>query len=351
MTRLSLDIICPVFREAEGIALFHARLSRVLDGLVNYICRVIYVVDPAGDGSEAILSGLRIGDPRIEVVLMSRRFGHQNCLVAGLNLSHGDAAVMLDCDQQHPPELIPELVRQWEAGADIVQTVRAHSAKTGFFRRTGSSLFYRLFRKLGNLDLPVGAADFRLLARPVVTVFNEHIHEQNPFLRGLVHWVGFNVRYVAFEPEPRANGTSAYRPSALLGFALNGWCSFSKMPLRTCVLFGFGIALLAALVTVAQIIAYLFGRTYVPGWLTLMIAPAFLGGVQLIFLGVIGEYIGLIFDEVKGRPRYIIQHHHRARLDSAKWDAAEPWTGQRAEPASLDPQQRPQPLDSTGWRR
>jgi len=328
MSRRSLDVICPVFREAQGIRLFHQRLTGVLNGMGDYDWRIIYVIDPSGDGSEAVLAEIGAQDPRVDVVVMSRRFGHQVCLVAGLDLSLGDAAIMLDSDQQHPPEVIPELVREWEAGADIVQTVRADTSETGFLKRTTSRLFYRLFRKLGSLDLPVGAADFRLVSRPVVAIFRERIREQNPFLRGLVHWVGFNVRYVAFTPETRRHGASAYRPMVLLGFALNGWCSFSKVPLRICVLSGIAFALLAAAITVAQIIAYLCGQYYVPGWLSLVIPPAFFGGIQLVFLGVIGEYIGLIFDEVKHRPRYIIQHHHRAGAGAAEPEGAEVWPGQ-----------------------
>lgn len=327
MSRRSLDVICPVFREADGIALFHRRLTGVMDGLAGYDWRVIYVIDPAGDGSEEVLAAIGAQDPRVDVIVMSRRFGHQVCLAAGLDLSQGDAAIMLDSDQQHPPEVIPQLVREWEAGADIVQTVRADTVETGFLKRTTSRLFYRLFRKLGSLDLPMGAADFRLLSRPVVTVFRERIREQNPFLRGLVHWVGFNVRYVAFTPEVRQFGASAYRPMVLLGFALNGWCSFSKVPLRICVVSGISFALLAALITLGQIVAYLLGHNDVPGWLSLVIPPAFFGGIQLVFLGVIGEYIGLIFDEVKHRPRYIIQHHHRAAV-AVEPEGAEVWPGQ-----------------------
>lgn len=330
MTRRTLDVVCPVFREAQGIAAFHERLAGVMDSLVDYDWRVIYVVDPAGDGSELVLTGIGALDPRIDVVVMSRRFGHQVCLVAGLDLSQADAVIMLDSDQQHPPEVIPQLVREWEAGADIVQTVRTDTLQTGFLKRTTSRLFYRLFRKLGSLDLPVGAADFRLLARPVVAIFRERIREQNPFLRGLVHWVGFNVRYIAFTPEVRRTGSSAYRPLVLVGFALNGWCSFSKVPLRICVLSGMFFALFAALITLAQTVAYLLGHNYVPGWLSLVIPPAFFGGIQLVFLGVIGEYIGLIFDEVKHRPRYIIQHHHRAGPAPIGPEGAEAWPGQTA---------------------
>lgn len=323
MTRRAIDVICPVFREAAGIAQFHARLSGVLEGMPAFDWRVIYVVDPARDGSEALLEGIAAKDRRVDVIVMSRRFGHQVCLVAGMDASRGDAAIMLDSDQQHPPELIPELVAAWEAGADIVQTLRADGQETGLLKRTTSRLFYNLFTRMGSLDLPTGAADFRLLSRQVVEVFRDRVQEQNPFLRGLVHWVGFNVRYVSFTPETRRHGTSSYRPMVLLGFALNGWCSFSKAPLRLCVTAGIGLALLAAVVTLLQILAYILGGTEVPGWLSLVIGPAFFGGVQLIFLGVIGEYVGLIFDEVKRRPRYIIQHHHRAEGSAAPAPAEE----------------------------
>jgi polyisoprenyl-phosphate glycosyltransferase len=307
-----IDIICPVFREAQGIGAFHRRLAAVLDSLAgSYLFRVIYVVDPAGDGTEDALAAIVARDKRAEVLVMSRRFGHQTCLVAGIDLSRGDAAIMLDSDQQHPPELIPAMLRSCEEGAQIVQMIRADTAETGLLKRLTSRWFYRLFRRIGSVDLPVGAADFRLLARPVVEVLRAQLREHNPFLRGLVHWVGFNVRYIAFEPEARQFGRSAYRPLGLLRFALNGWCSFSKMPLRICAITGLVMALLAAIATVAQIAAYMFGTVEAPGWLTLVVVTTFFGGVQLVFLGIIGEYVGLIFDEVKGRPRYLIQQHVR----------------------------------------
>ena len=318
MIARAIDIICPVFREAQGIGAFHDRLAAVLDALVeSYAFRVIYIVDPAGDGTEDALAAITARDRRVEVLVMSRRFGHQTCLVAGLDLSRGDAAIMLDSDQQHPPELIPALLRACDEGAQIVQMIRADTAATGLLKRVTSRWFYQLFRRIGSVDLPVGAADFRLLTRPVVEVLRSKMREHNPFVRGLVHWVGFNVRYIAFEPEARQFGSSAYRPLGLMRFALNGWCSFSKVPLRICAITGLIMALLAAIATVAQITAYMFGTVEAPGWLTLVVVTTFFGGVQLVFLGIIGEYVGLIFDEVKGRPRYVIQHHFRARDVSA----------------------------------
>jgi polyisoprenyl-phosphate glycosyltransferase len=309
-----IDVICPVFREAKGITAFHDRLAPVLDALGgSYAFHIIYVVDPAGDDTEDVLTAIASRDRRVEVVVMSRRFGHQTCLVAGLDLSRGDAAIMLDSDQQHPPELIAVLLQNFEDGAQIVQMIRTDTGQSGLLKRLTSRWFYQLFRRLGSVDLPVGAADFRLLARPVVEVLRTELREQNPFLRGLVHWVGFNVRYVAFEPEARQFGQSAYRLPGLLRFALNGWCSFSKMPLRICVITGLAMAFLAAVTTVAQIAAYMLGTVKAPGWLTLVVVTTFLGGVQLVFLGIIGEYVGLIFDEVKARPRYIVQHHYRSR--------------------------------------
>ncbi|HXA21576.1 MAG TPA: glycosyltransferase family 2 protein [Acetobacteraceae bacterium] len=309
-----IDIICPVFREERGIMAFHDRLVAVLDVLAgSYAFHIIYVVDPAGDRTEEVLAAIAARDRRVEVLVMSRRFGHQTCLMAGLDLSRGAAAIMLDSDQQHPPELIPVLLRNWEEGVEIVQTIRGETSETGLLKRLTSRWFYQLYRRLGSMDLPVGAADFRLLGQPVVQLFRTKLREQNPFLRGLVHWVGFNIRYVAFEPEARPFGRSAYRPLTLLKFALNGWCSFSKTPLRICVITGLALAVLAAIATVLQVFVYMSGHADVPGWLTLIVVTTFLGGVQLVFLGVIGEYVGLIFDEVKARPRYIVQQHYHSR--------------------------------------
>jgi dolichol-phosphate mannosyltransferase len=244
---------------------------------------------------------------------MSRRFGHQMALVAGLDASTGDAAVMLDSDLQHPPELIIDLVRNWEEGADIVQAVRTDGQEVASWKRLTSRWFYKTFMRVGSVELKSGAADYRLLSRKVVDVFRADLREHSPFLRGLVSWVGFNVRYVPFNTEARASGSTKYRLSTLVEFAINGVTSFSKMPLRLCIGMGMTVALFSLIYGVFTVVWAVVHTRDVPGFPTLITAVSFLGGVQLVFLGVLGEYISVIFDEVKDRPRYLIAHRIEAR--------------------------------------
>ena len=306
----TIDIVCPVFREEEAINLFHQRLMAVLNGhRGNYQFRVRYVLDPSGDQTEAILKTIVQSNEHVEALVMSRRFGHQAALVAGMDHSDAEAVIMLDSDLQHPPELIPELLRRWAEGADIVQTVRQDRGEIPVLKRMTSRWFYLLFLKLGGVGLQVGAADYRLLSRRVVGIFRSEVREHNPFLRGLVGWVGFRVDYVPFVPAARLHGRSKYQLATLFNFALNGVCSFSKVPLRLCVSVGLVLSLLSLIAGIAQISLYLVGSVDVPGWSSLFAAVIFIGGIQLFFLGVLGEYISLIFDEVKNRPRYIVSQY------------------------------------------
>jgi dolichol-phosphate mannosyltransferase len=308
----SLCILCPVYREEAGIRAFHQRLQRALAPLrERYAVTTLYALDPSPDRTELELQALSAEDITVETLVMSRRFGHQAALLAGMDECRADALVMLDSDGQHPPELIPELVARWEAGADIVQTLREDAREAVWIRRATSRWFYKLLQRVGSVELKSGAADFRLLSRPVLEVFRRELRERNPFVRGLVSWVGFNICYIAFRPELRAAGGSNYRASTLLNFALQGIASFSKAPLRACAALGLVIALLSFLSGAAQLLMYFVRDVNVPGWASLFAALSFLGGVQLFFLGVIGEYVGLIFDEVKARPRYLMRHRYR----------------------------------------
>ncbi len=304
----SIDVICPVFQEEEVIESFHEKLVEALSKLgARYQIRIVYVLDPSPDRTEAKLFALSKQDPRIEILVMSRRFGHQAALMAGMDHSAADAVVMLDSDLQHPPELIVQFVRRWEDGADIVQAIRNDGRNIHPAKRLTSRWFYLLFEKIGAVDLQVGAADFRLMSARVVRIFQTQMREHNPFLRGLVGWVGFRVDYIAFVPAQRTKGRSKYGAATLFNFALNGICSFSKAPLRFCTVTGIVLALLSILAGAAQIVAYfVFTKTNVPGWASLVASVTFLGGLQLFFLGVIGEYVGLVFDEVKNRPHYLV---------------------------------------------
>jgi dolichol-phosphate mannosyltransferase len=223
--------------------------------------------------------------------------------------SSADAIIMLDSDLQHPPELIPQLVERWEDGADIVQAVRNDNCDINPVKRLTSRWFYQLFRQIGVVELQVGAADYRLIDARIARIFQAQIREHNAFLRGLVGWVGFRVDYLPFVPKRRTKGRSKYRATTLVNFALNGICSFSKAPLRFCIGTGILLAALSIVGGIIQIIAYFFGNANLPGWASLVAGVSFLGGLQLFFLGVIGEYVGLIFDEVKNRPHYLVAKH------------------------------------------
>jgi dolichol-phosphate mannosyltransferase len=308
-----IDIVCPVYQEEKGIRQFHRALCAVIDKAKD-ACefRIRYVLDPSPDRTEDVLRSIALEDDRVEVLVMSRRFGHQAALVAGLDVSDADAAVMLDSDLQHPPELILTFLQCWERGAEIVQAIRSDGNDAGWLARHGSRAFYRLFDRLGATDLQPGAADFRLISRRVVDVLRSEIREQNPFLRGLIGWMGYRIEYVPFVPEKRLAGSSNYRPATLFALGFNGILSFSKRPLRWCVGIGAVLAALAFLGGFIQLGVYLMGTIEVPGWASLFAAVVFLGGVQLFFLGVLGEYLGLVFDEVKSRPRYLVSHSYRS---------------------------------------
>ena len=309
---MTIDIVCPVFREEASIETFHRALLEGTTALTpEFALRFIYVVDPSPDGSEELLQAVAQKDKRVTVIVMSRRFGHQAALLAGLDASAGDAVVMLDSDMQHPPSLIPTLVAQWKSGADIVQTLRQDGENISAGKRWTSALFYRLFERFSKIQINSGAADYRLLSRKVADIFRHQLPEHNPFFRGLVTWIGYKIVYVPFTPAKRAGGTSNYSLSALITFALNGLCSFSKLPLRVCIILGFFLAIMSLLGGAYLIAEYfLRGTTVVPGWATLVAVICFGISVNLFFLGVLGEYIGLIFDEVKNRPRYLIGRIH-----------------------------------------
>lgn len=307
----NIDIVSPVYREQDLIEKFHAALDAATKKLLDrYNLRFIYVVDPSPDETEAQLAALARRDGRVKVLVMSRRFGHQAALIAGIDESDADAVVMLDSDLQHPPELIPELVAHWENGAEIVQAVRQDGKETHALKRRTSDWFYRLLGRMSTVGLKSGAADYRLLSRRVADVFKNEIREHNPFLRGLVSWVGYHIVYVPFEPLKRASGRSKYSVSALFMFALNGICSFSKLPLRAAIVFGIVVSALSLLGGFLNTLLYVFSDRSVPGWASLFALVSFIGGIQILSIGIIGEYISLIFDEVKNRPRYLVSRTH-----------------------------------------
>lgn len=301
----TLDVICPVFNEAEVIEAFYAELKKQL-ALLPYTSRMIFVLDASTDRTAEIIQAICKKDPQVTLIMLSARFGHQLSLVAGMDHSSADYVVMMDCDLEHPPSVIPRLLEKAAEGYDIVYTTRHYAADTPALKKLTSSLYYRFINVMTDLTLTDGSADFRLISGKVRDVFKHSIREQNQFLRGLFSWVGFRSAHVDFVSQVRAGGVSKYRLNRLIRFAAVGIVSFSKKPLRLAIYTGFLVSVLALLSIVYHLYSWMIHSNVPQGWATLAILISFIGGAQLFCLGILGEYLGFIFDEVKGRPLYIV---------------------------------------------
>lgn len=303
----TVDIVLPVYNEEVGIESFHRVLVAELARLSKqYEFHLIYVLDRSTDRTFDLLKNLASTHPHMQVIHLSRRFGHQMSLVAGLDHSSGDALIMMDADLQHPPALIPELLARFEEGFDVVQTVRRDGSNGGWFKSQASRSFYALQNLLSPVEITNGMADFRLISRKVVRVFQTSVREQNQFLRGLFRWVGFNRADVVFLSPDRAAGTTKYRLGGLLAFSIAGIVSFSKVPLRVATITGFMISLIGMTYACWLLFHYVLDGDFPPGFASLILVTLVMGGLQLMFLGILGEYLGSIFDEVKGRPLYVV---------------------------------------------
>jgi glycosyltransferase involved in cell wall biosynthesis len=302
-----IDIILPVYDEEEGLPIFHESLSAVVATLSkSHGFRMIYVLDRCRDNSLAVLKEIAGRDDRVAILHLSRRFGHQMSLIAGLDHSDGDASILMDCDLQHPPAVIPQLIEKFVQGYDVVQAIRTYDPKINRAKQWTSRLFYKIQNWLSPIEIPAGAADFRLISRKVRRVFQSSIREQNQFLRGLFQWVGFRQATVEFVSPPRVIGSTKYRLLNLFTFSAIGITSFSKIPLRAAAVVGFIISALSVLYGLFAITVYLTIGHLPPGYTSLIVAVSFMGGLQLTGLGILGEYLGAVFDEAKRRPLYIV---------------------------------------------
>ena len=304
----SLQIVCPVYNEQEVIQLFHSALSSTLSIIENrYQWRILYVVDSSSDATMNILKKFSEEDKRIQIISLSNRFGHQMSLVAGIDHCNSDAVIMMDSDLQHPPELIPELLNAFEQGNDVVYTIRKEPKDNSFFKRFGSNSFYRIMSWLSDVPLAPGEADYRLISRRVADIFKNNIRERNQFLRGLFSWVGFNRCGINYNPVDRIKGESKYDWSRMFQFASAGIISFSKKPLQYAILLGLFFSLLGLASGLYIFVTFFISDSIPSGWTTLGVLVSIFSGIQLLFMGIIGEYIGAIFDEVKARPLYLIE--------------------------------------------
>ncbi len=317
-----ISIILPVYNEEKGIGPFCEVLFAQLDALRDrYRFEIIFCVDKCKDQTAQVIKG--ICDRREDAVLLalSRRFGHQMSLVAGMDHCHGDAAIMMDCDLEHPPSLIPTLLEKYEQGFDVVHTLRTYNEKVSPIKRLTSQLYYKLLSALSSIKLEEGSADFRLVSRKCLDVFKHSIREQHQFLRGLFRWVGFEQCTVPFVSGVRTAGQSKYSVRKMLDLAVSGITSFSKVPLTFSATVGLVVAGLGFLYGLFITIASFLQPSIPRGWPSTVALVAFLGGLQLAVLGVIGRYIGDIFDEVKHRPLYLIQEEYRGQGEKAAKEA------------------------------
>ncbi|MFI5214733.1 MAG: glycosyltransferase family 2 protein [Gemmatimonadales bacterium] len=306
--RRRLTVVAPVYNEQEVIAAFYERTRDVLATVRDrYASRILFVVDRCTDDTMTVLRGVAARDRDVQVLALSSRFGHQMSLLAGIDhAADADAIIMMDSDLQHPPELIPQLLERFERGCDVVFTVRRESAEVGRMRRLVGNVFYRLLGFLTSVPVQRNAADFRLISRRVARTLREQIRERGVFLRGILSWVGFNQAAVEYTPAPRAAGRSHYSLSRMMALATAGILSFSTKPLRMGIFVGVGFALLGFAYGVFTVIAY-YADPHIPrGYATIVTLLLLFSGVQLVFMGVLGAYVGAIYDEVKGRPHYIV---------------------------------------------
>ena len=300
-----LSVVIPLLDEEENLHEIHRRLIAVLGDQLGLSFEIIFVDDGSRDASWSIIGALHDEDSRVKGLRFSRNFGHQYALKAGLDHARGDAVVTMDCDLQHPPELVAELVTQWRAGHEIVNTKKRATEGLGLVRRFITRAGYAVINTVSDTPVIPGAADFRLLDRKVV----EHIRELKEgqlLLRGIVNWLGFSATTVEFTAAKRFAGAAKYTYGQLLGLVTSGLMSFSTAPLRSAIYIGFAMSALAFAYAGYLIVRWMTVGIEVPGWLTTVLLIIVLGGMNLLVLGVIGEYVAKIYDALKNRPSYIV---------------------------------------------
>jgi glycosyltransferase involved in cell wall biosynthesis len=301
---MQYSVVIPVFNEAGVLPALYDRLTPVMQDLGEPY-EIIFVNDGSADESPHLLRDLQVKDAHVKFLSLSRNFGHQLAITAGLDYSLGQAVVVMDADLQDPPEVIPSLVDAWRTGYDVVFAVRQQRRGEGLFKRLTAALFYRLLRRMTATEIPLDTGDFRLMSRKAVDTL-KGIRERNRFLRGLSGWMGFRQTSVPFVRDVRHAGETKFPLRKMLQFALTGIVSFSFVPLKLAGYLGFLVSSVSFFYIAYAIGLKLFTDQVVQGWTSVMVAVLFLGGVQLLSLGIIGDYIGRIYEEVKQRPLYIV---------------------------------------------
>lgn len=298
-----ISVTVPIYNEVDTLPELHRRLSAALEPLGAF--EIVFVDDRSSDGSWEALVKLSEADARVRLVRLSRNFGHQVAISAGLDAARGDAIVLMDGDLQDPPELIPQLVAKWQEGYDVVYAVRTEREGESAFKRTTAKLFYRLIRRMSSIDIPEQAGDFRLFSRRAADAIRS-MPERARFLRGMASWVGFRQTGVPYRREARFAGETKYPLRKMIGFAADAISSFSTTPLRMVSTLGFAVVGFCAAYLVYTLYRHFFTDETVQGWTSVVVIVLLLGGVQLVSLGIVGQYVARIFEEAKGRPLYLV---------------------------------------------
>lgn len=302
-----IAIVVPVYNEQENLQEFYKRIVEAM-AKESYGYELVFVDDGSSDGSRLLLRELVDADSRVEAYFLSRNYGHQMALTCGLDNAEGDAIITMDGDLQHPPELIHDMLRLWEQGYEIVQTKRLATEDAGVVKNVTSSCYYKLLNALSKVEITPGGSDFRLMDRVAVDALKQY-REKARFIRGMVKTLGFKVTTLEFVAPPRFAGQSKFSFRKMLHFAFDGITAFSNLPLRWAFYTGTFCGLLSFLLLLHIFYVKYISADAVPGWATIMCCMLFLGGIQLVGIGILGEYIGRIFEEVKNRPLYIVSRH------------------------------------------
>ena len=299
-----VSVIVPVFNEEGCIPALSERLLTVLKKYSDY--EVLFIDDGSRDNTLDSLKNLHSSSQKVNYISFSRNFGHQNALRAGTKFADGDCIISLDGDLQHPPEMIPDLIKKWEEEYDIVYTIRKDMQKLSFFKRVTSKIFYKIMNAISDINFEFGEADFRLIDRKAADELN-NLNEDAIFFRGIVKWLGFNQIGIEYTPEKRIWGSTQYSRKKMFGLAISGITGFSVKPLRISTMIGIIIAILSLIYGVYALYVRIFTENAIEGWTSVFFMVAFIGGIQLIMIGILGEYLGRTFMETKKRPHYIIR--------------------------------------------
>lgn len=313
-TSVTLSVVSPMLNEEGGVDAFISEVLAQCDALDIASFEIVIVDDGSSDTTPALLNAWTAKRPEVRVLTLSRNFGHQAAITAGIFHARGDAVIVMDSDLQDPPSVIPEMVQRWRAGVDVVYGVRETRDGDSWIKRTVAGVFYRMLRSLSDTDIPADAGDFRLMSRPVVDVLNA-MPERDRYTRGLVAWSGFRQEPVYFDRPERFAGTTKYPVSKLMRLATAGVVGFSDKPLFLTIIFGLGAMVLAVLGLIWVIVSTLFSwGEQIRGWTSMAVLIMFFSAVQLIFLGIVGVYISRIFVETKHRPIFIVERDSRAQI-------------------------------------